>query len=341
MLAALLGDTIVTVQGRPWRGRDVVAAGALCGRWRDLEHELAHGLAAVREARAEPAEIASALRAFRYTRGLISADEFLAWATGRGLAVADVRAVLERAIVRARVAAPPPDGDETLRAAMVAALPAEAICTGALAECANWLADRMVVAADHELSDPVAAGASLLEHERGLLAVSVLDEPGEVRERRLAGLAAAAADYDVHVASICAPAAIARSVRRHAVDWTRYELTGLACPTAGAAAEAALMLRDEGAATGRVAELLGIAPQQRALRLDEAPGEMRGRLAAAHAGDVVGPVELDGTPWVWVVTARSAPDPSDPELVRQASRRLLDDSIQRLRAGKVRWHGRH
>jgi hypothetical protein len=340
-LAQLLCDTIVTVDTRPFTARDIVAAGALSGRWHELERELARGLATVRQQRPTPDAVSRALRDFRYEHRLISAAEFVAWATHWRLESDDVREVLERRIVREELGnlagadAPACDRDE-----MVATLAAEAICSGALRDCAQWLVDRMLVAGD---VDGEASGldATLVEHEHGLVAAAILDEPDETRWRRLARLAAAAGAYERHVAATCADDAVARRIGRHLVDWMRFELVGLECRSAGAAAETVMLLTEDGLSVARVTELTGVGPLYRQLRLDEAPEQLRASLAGASTGDVLGPVAMDGAQWVWVVTARQAPDASDPQLVQRARELVLSESMERLRAGRVTWHGRH
>jgi hypothetical protein len=168
-----------------------------------------------------------------------------------------------------------------------------------------------------------------------------VEEPLDVRSRRLAAIAAAARAYEKHVDTICSTGAVARLVRSHAVDWLGFELVGVDCVTSGAAAEAALLLAEDRVPVDEVAGLCGSPIHRRRLRLDEAEGDLRGRLAGARIGDVVGPLAGHDRHWVWLVTGRQAPATSDPEVVRRAREAMVRDDAERRRAGRVVWHDRH
>ena len=75
--------------------------------------------------------------------------------------------------------------------------------------------------------------------------------------------------------------------------------------------------------------------------LEEAPDAAQGRLAAAAAGAVIGPVLDDGRYTTWVVRSRSRPDPQEPDIRAKAAAQVMADALRKRRAGKVRWHERH
>ena len=108
-----------------------------------LERELSDGLGLVAVWTPADADVSAVLREFRLERGLLSAEDLRAWMSERGLTLAAVKAVLARGLARNSGGTP-----EAVAAAQVAAaLPAEAVCSGAVREIGFWLADRMLSAA--------------------------------------------------------------------------------------------------------------------------------------------------------------------------------------------------
>jgi hypothetical protein len=342
-LQSLLASEVVSVEERVSTGRDLVAAGVVSGRWLELERDLLAGLAETRNERASSEDLSRALRDFRYDRWLISADEFSSWLRSRGLQVSQVKAVLERRLARSRdaVAVPPSDLQADLGTALEA-LPAEAICTGAFAECARWLVDRLLAwsAAGSEMTAPEALVHELAERDRALLATSGLAEPDDERSRRIAWLVSADAAYRDHVEALCSKAAIAAHIRRRQIDWLAFELAGLACAQEHVAAEATMLLREDRVPLEQVARLSGLPVEHRRLLHGEASERLKGWLSTATVGAVVGPVPEEGSHWVWVVKHRRAPESSDPEVHARARSEIIEADLARRRAGRVKWHGR-
>lgn len=348
-LAALLKAPILTVAGEPLTGRDLVAAGTVSGRWSALEADLELGLV-LRAASPPPrAEVDAALRAFRYARRLTSAQDVRAWLTRRELALADLREAIARDLARAgrRGAA---TSRSAAREDALAALPAEAVLSGALRDCGWWLADRLLAARD---GDGAGAGAgatgvaeqrldTLVAREAQLLVLAGLrdPEPDHDRRARLARLLAADAAFAQQCAQAAGHDALARCVDAHRLAWIAFELEGLRAATAGVAAEAAMQLREDGLALDEVARAAGLAVQRRRLRLEDADGALRTSLAAAAAGLVVGPVAAGGGHEVWVVKRRAQPDVHDREVAVRAAHAVLAAEADRRRAGRVRWHDR-
>jgi hypothetical protein len=106
------------------------------------------------------------------------------------------------------------------------------------------------------------------------------------------------------------------------------------------AAEALAQLRDDGLALGDVALAAGLEAHRRTLVLEDASPALRTLLAAAAAGDVVGPVELDGAHEVWIVRRRTQADAADPVVHARAADVVLAADTERRRAGRVAWHER-
>ncbi|MBV9094837.1 MAG: hypothetical protein JO132_13330 [Streptosporangiaceae bacterium] len=333
----LLDATIVTVGGRDWTGRDLVTAGALSGRWCTLEANLVRGLACL-EDRTPPREpVQVALRDFRYARRLLSADEFTAWLLQRELTLKELTGAIERKLARkhgggTRVAD---------RHSALAALPAEAVYTGALLDCAEWLADRIVCLEDLPPREvKPAALEQLLDRERKLIVFDATADTDRDRRARAELVLAASAAYDARIADVCSARAIAKVLQRHALDWLRFELTGFTCTTAGAAAEIAALLR-EGTSPGLITEVSGVPAEQLRIYLQDAPAAIQGWLGGAVAGAVIGPAVEQDAHQVWLVRSRQPPDAGDPSIAAKARAQLAEEYLRKRRAGKVKWHDRH
>ncbi|HYZ81848.1 MAG TPA: hypothetical protein VE571_11285, partial [Solirubrobacteraceae bacterium] len=126
----LLAAVILAVDGQELTGRDLLAAGVVSGRWQRLERELAEGLGLVAAEPAPEAEVTETVRAFRLDRGLLSGEDVRAWLEARGLTMGAVKAVAARVAARRRGGEPGP----VTRDEVAEALPAEAVCGGALHE---------------------------------------------------------------------------------------------------------------------------------------------------------------------------------------------------------------
>jgi hypothetical protein len=343
-LATLLRATVLTVAGEPLHGRDLVGAGAVSGRWRRLEADLALGLALCDVSAPGRAEVDAALRAFRYARRLTSAQDMRRWLARRELELGELRAAIERELARdGRHGAGPAHAADRARA--LAALPAEAVLSGALRECGWWLADRLLAArrapggaprtdVDEERLRAVAAG------EARLLAVAALGEPAEERRARLRRILSADDAFAAQCAAALGEEAIARCLDAHRLAWVTFDLEGLRCAAPSVAAEAAMQLREDGIALHDVARAAGLEIARTRLLLEDGADAFRAVLAAAAAGEVVGPVEVEGRHEVWVVRRRAPPDMRDRVVAERAASTVLAADADRRRAGRVRWHDR-
>jgi hypothetical protein len=337
----LLGATIVTAGGRDWTGRDLVTAGALSGRWRTLESDLAVGLACL-ENWAPPHELVrEGLRDFRYARRLISADEFSDWLRRRELTQKELAEAVGRRLAREHDGEPSAAGRLDLRHDALAALPAEAVYTGALLDCAEWLTDRILCLADGPapMVEPTEVRL-LLARERELMASEVVAETDSERRARAELILAASATYDGHIAEACSAKAVAKLLQHKALDWLRFELIGFTCTAAGAAAEIAALLR-EGTPPETITEVSGVPAEQLHLYLEEVPAAIQGWLGSAVPGAVIGPVAEQDSYRTWLVRSRQSPDPEDPLITDKARAQIAEEYMRRRRAGRVKWHERH
>ena len=341
-LASLLAAPILTVDGTPLTGRELVAAGTVSGRWPALEADLRLGLLLCDEDAPADERIDRALREFRYARRLTSGQDFRRWLAERELSLHAVRGAIARGLARSERCAPVPAAWVD-RDAAVAALPAEAVCGGALRDCGWWLADRLLALATHERGGAAIDTGRVHDvaaAEAQLLAVEASGEPEDERVRRLARILAADAAHAERAAQVVGADAIARLVAARRLDWLTFELEGLVCATSSVAAEAAMQLREDRTPLAAVARVAELDVEQRMLVLEDAPATLRTALTGATVGDVVGPVDADGSHEVWVVTRRAPPDAADPLIAGRAAAAALDADRARRRAGRVQWHGR-
>jgi len=336
----LLAAPIVRVAGRDWTARDLVTAGVLSGRWAQLEDELALGLAARRDWEPPADAVEAGLREFRYARRLVSAAEFSSWMRERGLTQGEIRAAVRRRLARERNPDCRPADLRAERDAALAALPAEAVYSGALRDCSEWLIDGLLcleLGAGQEPTD--AEIDAVLARERGLLAANAIEGSEEERRARVSLLLSAEAAYEAHKAEACSPGAIAAHLRRHALDWMRFDVISFSSRDTGPAAEVAALLK-EGASPEQITQLSGLPAETAALRLEEAPEAVHGQLAGADPGAVLGPLADHEMHRTWLVQSRITPDPSDPETAARACAGIIEEDMSKHRAGEVRWFER-
>jgi hypothetical protein len=337
----LLAANILVADGRELTGRDLLAAGVVSGRWQQLERDLSEGLGLVTAQPPSDADIAGVVRDFRLERGLLSGEDLKAWLAARGLTFAGLKAVAARALARGAGGTPQP----VAAAQVAAALPAEAICTGALREIGFWLADRLLSAATTRETgvEPLAlerpSVQRLVFEEARTVAGATSPESGVERAQRLASIAALDEAHGEWEEGGIGTREVTRKLREKQLEWCRFELDELALASPGAAAEAGRQLV-EGNDPAQVAEVAGVPLRARSTVLADAPAELARVLTGAVAGDVVGPWIDDSAHVVARVRERRPPDIGDEPSVARAREELLADMVMRLRAGRVRWHER-
>jgi hypothetical protein len=336
----LLASEILVVDGRELGGRDLLAAGIVSGRWQQLELELSEGIGLVAARAPSDADVAGALRAFRFERGLLSAEDLRAWIGARGLTFAAVKAAAARTVARADGGTP----EDVSSARVAEALPAEAICRGVLREIGLWLADRLLSTAMLEAPvDPIGLDRPsvqrLVFEEARTVAGGALREAGVERAGRLAWVAALDDAHRAWEADVVGTAEVSRRLHEKELEWCHFELDELALASPGAAAEAARQLVERNEPE-RVAEVAGVPLTTRSTVLADAPPELARVLTGAVVGDVVGPWRDDDAHVVARVRRRRPPDATDEASVARAREDVLNDTMTRLRAGRVRWHDR-
>jgi hypothetical protein len=339
-IAGLLDANLLDVDGNAFSGRDLLAAGIVAGLWQPVENGLVEGLGLIAANPVSTADAAAELRAFRLRRSLYSAEDMRAWLAPRALSVAAATAAAARVVARGRGGTPA----SVDPGAVAAALPAEAICSGALIDIGWWLADRLLSAhaTDTDLAPRPLESRRVQRcvwEEARTIAGRAIAEPAVRRAERIARLVVLDEAHRDWEASLTGDTELSRRLREHELDWCRYEIDELRPHDAGAAAEVARQLVD-GVEAEKLAAAARIALTVREVVLADAPASLVRALTGAVAGDVAGPWTDDDGFVVVRVRARHSPSGGDTELAARGRTELIAEGAQRLRAGRVRWHER-
>lgn len=351
-------EDVKTLAGRPlfrvadaqFYCEDALIDGARRGDWEALERDTRESQACLRYARAVHAlcdvDVASAAAEFRYARDLVAADDARRWLEDWGLGADEWMECVRRSVARRRLAREladlAPEWDPPIEE-LHAALQPSALCTGRLRSMAEALA--RAAAADAWLREhgeaPDGTDASdaddVRESPLARLAhgVPALDD-GRAAERA-AIVAALARSLERFAAQAATPRAIDERIALHRLDWIHHRSRVVAFASEAAAREAALCVREDGMDLGEVAADARTPVELIDGYLDEAPPALRDRLLAGGAGDVVGPVALDGHLALVAIDTKRVPDASDPVLRRRAEREVVERALAHAAQDRVHW----
>lgn len=346
----MLADEIVfSMDGEPYRWRDVIVAAVRNESWRDAELRARHGAACAAHAEATDQPLASgaldvAGREFRYDRDLITAQSMEQWLERWGLSVSDWSGFLSRELHRARwvaegdtLAARYPISDaEAAELALV-----DAICSGEVVRWAHALANHVAVhgkpgnappAVTH--APPSADLSADLERVGALLGVDAATV-AETSER----LAQIEESFRAFVVAQVHDRALRDYISQRQLDWIQFDCRLLTFPEEGMAAEAALMMREDGEKFTGVYQVAHTEPRQARFFLDQIDDRVRDRFIGARPGDLLGPLHLDDEYVVYEITKKVLPTTDDPAVRQRAEEGLLKLAVERQRDRRVRWHG--
>lgn len=327
-MRSILRDHVLSFEQQAFLVLDLVLAGVAEGCWPELERRSAAGLAAAQEEPPPADAVREAGRAFRYERGLIAAADLEAWLDARGLTTGDWQGHLRRAVARERIAA-------AMSADATSVLRADAICTGTLRACGDRIVEG--AAAERVVGRTEADARWLVEAARATTASGLETVSDAELEQHAETVARIEAAREVLRA---APGAdeIARCVAGHALDWMRFETVELEVAVEDAAREAVLCVREDASSLAAIGVELGSEAVVRSRTFLATPAELRGGLASAQAGDVVGPVASDRGFVVAQLLAKERPSTDDPAVVERARAQLLAATSARHAAGRVSRH---
>jgi len=349
------GNQLFSVGGAPYFGGDVVLASILWGDWEAVEREVRAGLACLKrleEAEDEedvlpPDEINSAAEEFRYARDLVAAEEMERWLEERGLTADDWMDYIQRSLLLKKWADEldaiqqeyPADQDEVDELTLC-----DAICSGRAAEWAATLAGRVAVyvgiaaapdKADAVPNEEVTRVTEALWKKIATRDLSrVLGDVGPERLRTLARLEVTWQEFSAHQAT---REAIREQIAANRLDWIHFRVRSLSLRDLDAAREAALCIRQDGLDPAEVAAESGGKFTEGEWYLDDVDPVLRDHLLGAQAGEVLGPLRVNGEYMVMSVCAKQPPSESDPAVVARATQVLLERNVRREVEGRVQW----
>ncbi|MFN2398990.1 MAG: hypothetical protein ABR543_10195 [Gemmatimonadaceae bacterium] len=348
----ILRNVVFTVGSEEYCWDDVLLAGMYWGDWPTLESEVREGAACVRHAENGGAsisgdEVDAAAKAFRYDRNLITAREMQNWLNWRGLTAQMWMGHVRRSVLRRKSSAELPaiisqnplEDDEVQELLAV-----DGFCSGHFDRWATKLAGRASaahhVAARQRATDesvPTAddSAVALLEPELALGRI-----PGLKADRitatveRLAGLERAFRRFRMETLT---PRAIRERIGAHHLEWIRVVCRSLAFPEAHTAREAALCLREDGAAFAEVAASARAKIHDSSFYLDEVDGSVLDRFVAAREGEFLGPIGVDGQHVLFEIVRKVMPTENEEGVRRRAERDILNTAVNREITDRVKW----
>ena len=316
--------------GAGYRLADALLCAALAGEWPALEAGILAGVACELRSEEEGSpledeELAEALRAFRYDRNLIAAEEAQEWLDGWELTAEDWSAALERQLLRrhwqaelARLVEEYEFDDEGLADSAWADL----VCSGTLDALVQRLAERVAIVAEADASPPLAAATTALLPPW----LGISEGQSDPAVRRLARLIAVAEQRRQQELS---PEKLRAAIAARPLDWTYVDAVRLVLPTEAMAAEAALRVREDGETLDEVGRDVGAPVERWGGFLESAEAGLRARLVSASEGELLGPMrEPAGLALLQVVTRR-APAESDPVVRAHAERYVWNQATAR------------
>ena len=338
----LKDDVVFVVDGEPYRWRDVLLAAGRWGDWSAIERRARAGWASVAHAGEKgnpfPAdEVEAAGREFRYDRDLLTALSMEEWLDRWDISVREWTAFLHRDLHLSRsaaisddiVARHPLPADEISRISLI-----EAICTGALDQWKRKLASRAALP-----TNPVASSSRHIGG-RPDIPVAVLAafeaNPDDVSASlmRLERLDQAFNDFR---AAHLTDRALQDHIGARQLDWMRFDCRVMAFPDESMAAEAALLLTEDDEGFTGVYSAAHAEPRAAKFFLEEMDASARDRFVGARAGDLVGPLQLNGEFALYLVLEKVLPTPRDPLVRARAEEGVLKGLLDRQVTNRVRW----
>ncbi|MEO8334735.1 MAG: hypothetical protein ABI664_07175 [bacterium] len=340
---------VFSVEGEPYSWRDVILSAVQRGDWRAAERRARQGAACLYAADASgiglsPGVLDAAGREFRYAHDLVTAQSMEEWLGLHGLSVQEWTACLRRGLLRARasddlddlVASYPINDKEAARLTLV-----EAICSHELSGWARALAER---AAAHAY---LQAGAAHVDDEHSIVreaesldtsALSLLwgDDPAALtsavtRLRRL--------DESLHGfrATLLTERAVQDYISTRQLDWVRFDCRVMAFPDASMAAEAALLLREDGEGFTSVYQVAHTVPRAAQFFLDQIEDSMRDHFLGSRPGDLIGPVHVADEFVLYQVEQKVLPTIRDADVRRRAEDGVLSTALDQQFERRVDW----
>ncbi len=281
--------------------RTLVRTGFLCQQYgQDEEFELAE------------ADLQSASDDFRAERNLTAAEDTERWLGARDLAFDDLVAWLERRAWRERLA-----GE-------VDKFAADYTCDDDEVEAALWpevVFGNHLASLTRALAERVAAWVATKHAADGWA-----DDLQSMEQAHADACREVTAAIDIR-----------RELAADATSFTHCEVEFAGFPSVDVAREALLCVTTDGEALEDVAARGGVEMRRERGFPPELPDSIRSRVLDAAPGDVVGPFEDAGGFIVMRVSAKTAPDPADPDVRGRVEAVTIARTLDQLEQRHVRW----
>ncbi|MEO7456602.1 MAG: hypothetical protein ABIY52_10100 [Gemmatimonadaceae bacterium] len=344
----MLADALVfSVDGEQYCWRDVILSAVQHGEWQDVEHRAIRGAACARHAEAygialPDGALDRAGREFRYAQDLVTAQSMEDWLRRHELTVQEWSAHLRREYLRARIDADidslvaryPISEKDATRLTLV-----DATCRGDLAAWARSLAQR--AAAHASVADTAPAHDTLPVHLappappiRAILGGS--DETVHTAARRLASIDASLAAFR---GALVTERAISDYLNARQLDWVRFDCRLMSFPDESMAAEAALLLREDGEGFTSVYQVAHTAPRGTQFFIDQIDESMKDHFLGSRPGDLIGPVRIDDQYVLYQVEEKVLPTLRDDDVRRRAESGVLSSALHQQFEQRVVWAG--
>lgn len=349
----MLPDALVfSVEGVPYGWRDVILSAARGGEWQAAEARARCGAACACHADATHTPIATAQldaagREFRYARNLVTAQAMEDWLAERALSVQDWTAHLRRALLRARsrehcdelAARHSVTDDVAIRLTLI-----DVVCSQEIDEWARALAARAAVHAsfarpadDSRHPDDEAPRAMADAAHVALLSALWGDDANVVdaAAQRLEDIDASMRDFR---AAQLSDRALNEYLGARQLEWVRVDCRVMSFPDEGMAAEAALLLREDDEGFTNVYRVAHVEPRTVQFYLDSLDDVRRDHFLKSRAGDLVGPLRIDGAFVLYEVEEKVLPSLKDADIRRRAEAGVLAAALQQQSTQRVTWH---
>ena len=348
----MLVDALVfSVEGESYYWRDVILSAVQRGDWRAVERRTRQGAACVRHADASGSPLSAgaletAARDFRYAHDLVTAQSMEEWLQRHELSVQDWTAYLRRDRQRALCSVDlddlllryPISDEDAVRLTLV-----EVMCSRELDVWARSLGQRAAAHASvvgTASSTGVDVAHSSREHSEPMHAfpLTVLwgEGPAELdaTARRLQRLDASLSGFR---AALLTERAVQDYVSARQLDWVRFDCRVMAFPDQGMAAEAALLLREDGEGFTSVYQVAHTEPKVSKFFLDQIDDSMRDHFLGSRPGDVIGPVRVDREYVLYQIEEKVLPTVLDADVRRRAEDGVLNNALVQQFERRVNW----
>ncbi len=351
----LSDDDVFSVEGDLYCWRDVILSAVRSGAWRDVERRARQGAACSHHAEATRGVLPStavdaASREFRYAHDLVTAHSMEEWLARRGLTAQEWTGYLRRDLYQRQWAAQPEDlaarypipDDEAATLAFVDAKCSFALETWARALAARAAAHTAVMSTSYKNGGTATAPSADTEPESlpPALPVRALGTDDSARLSAAAGrLRKVEASVAAFRTSVVTEPALRSYVSARQLDWVRFGCRIMSFPDEGMAAEAALLLREDGEGFTAVYQVAHTVPKGAHFFLDDVDDTLRDFFLGSRVGDVIGPVRRDGAYVLYQVDEKVLPVVGDPHVRCRAEAGVLAAALEQQCDRRVTWLG--